>query len=143
MLESQYVKHIMLTLCDDIQGSLGLTFYIDIEPFCLFVRVILAPLSGHIQRYFHLLLNIFICLQLLSCVCVSRLQDVVHCEKRLYLVFEYLDLDLKKHMDTCPDLAKDPRLIKVWLACSASMSMRSRLDSSNGMKFNSGRYVDT
>ena len=43
----------------------------------------------------------------------SRLQDVVHSEKRLYLVFEYLDLDLKKHMDTCPDLAKDPRLIKV------------------------------
>ena len=43
----------------------------------------------------------------------NRLQDVVHSEKRLYLVFEYLDLDLKKHMDTCPDLAKDPRLIKV------------------------------
>ncbi|OAE26969.1 hypothetical protein AXG93_1027s1100 [Marchantia polymorpha subsp. ruderalis] len=44
---------------------------------------------------------------------IVRLQDVVHSEKRLYLVFEYLDLDLKKHMDTCPDLAKDPRLIKV------------------------------
>ncbi len=43
-----------------------------------------------------------------------RLQDVVHSERRLYLVFEYLDLDLKKHMDTYPDLAKDPRLIKVW-----------------------------
>ncbi|CAK9198605.1 unnamed protein product [Sphagnum troendelagicum] len=46
---------------------------------------------------------------------VVRLQDVVHSEKRLYLVFEYLDLDLKKHMDTCPDLAKDPRLIKTYL----------------------------
>nr|CAD1830376.1 unnamed protein product [Ananas comosus var. bracteatus] len=46
---------------------------------------------------------------------VSRLQDVVHCEKRIYLVFEYLDLDLKKHMDTCPDLAKDPRLVKKFL----------------------------
>jgi cyclin-dependent kinase 2 len=43
------------------------------------------------------------------------LQDVVHSERRLYLVFEYLDLDLKKHMDTCPDLAKDPRLIKTYL----------------------------
>ncbi|CAN1853426.1 Cell division control protein 2 homolog A [Linum perenne] len=32
-----------------------------------------------------------------------RLQDVVHSEKRLYLVFEYLDLDLKKHMDSCPE----------------------------------------
>nr|XP_024369180.1 cell division control protein 2 homolog A-like isoform X1 [Physcomitrium patens]XP_024369181.1 cell division control protein 2 homolog A-like isoform X1 [Physcomitrium patens]XP_024369182.1 cell division control protein 2 homolog A-like isoform X1 [Physcomitrium patens]XP_024369184.1 cell division control protein 2 homolog A-like isoform X1 [Physcomitrium patens]XP_024369185.1 cell division control protein 2 homolog A-like isoform X1 [Physcomitrium patens]XP_024369186.1 cell division contro len=46
---------------------------------------------------------------------IVRLQDVVHSEKRLYLVFEYLDLDLKKHMDTCPDLAKDPRLIKTFL----------------------------
>ena len=42
-----------------------------------------------------------------------RLQDVVHSEKRIYLVFEYLELDLKKHMDSCPDLAKDPRLVKV------------------------------
>lgn len=43
----------------------------------------------------------------------TRLQDVVHSEKRIYLVFEYLDLDLKKHMDSCPELAKDPRLVKV------------------------------
>ena len=43
----------------------------------------------------------------------GRLQDVVHSEKRLYLVFEYLDLDLKKHMDSSPDFAKDLRLIKV------------------------------
>ncbi|URD80616.1 Cell division control protein 2 [Musa troglodytarum] len=44
---------------------------------------------------------------------IVRLQDVVHSEKRIYLVFEYLDLDLKKHMDSCPELAKDPRLVKV------------------------------
>lgn len=56
---------------------------------------------------------------------------MVHSEKRLYLVFEYLDLDLKKHMDTCPDLAKDPRVIKVCRARSASVSMRFRLPSSN------------
>lgn len=42
-----------------------------------------------------------------------RLHDVVHSEKRLYLVFEYLDLDLKKHMDSCPEFSQDPRLIKV------------------------------
>ncbi|KAF3794087.1 Cell division control protein [Nymphaea thermarum] len=42
-----------------------------------------------------------------------RLHDVVHSDKRLYLVFEYLDLDLKKHMDSCPEFSKDPRLIKV------------------------------
>ncbi|CAM6094134.1 unnamed protein product [Calypogeia fissa] len=46
---------------------------------------------------------------------IVRLQDVVHSEKRLYLVFEYLDLDLKKHMDSSPDLAKDSRLIKTYL----------------------------
>jgi len=53
---------------------------------------------------------------MLSCLALflnDRLQDVVHSEKRIYLVFEYLDLDLKKHMDSCPDLAKDPRLVKV------------------------------
>lgn len=43
----------------------------------------------------------------------DRLQDVVHSEKRLYLVFEYLDLDLKKHMDSCPEFSQDPRLVKV------------------------------
>lgn len=43
----------------------------------------------------------------------DRLQDVVHSDKRLYLVFEYLDLDLKKHMDSCPEFSKDPRLVKV------------------------------
>lgn len=46
---------------------------------------------------------------------IVRLQDVVHSEKRLYLVFEYLDLDLKKHMDSSPDFAKDPRMIKRFL----------------------------
>ncbi|XP_077213504.1 cell division control protein 2 homolog [Tasmannia lanceolata] len=46
---------------------------------------------------------------------IVRLQDVVHSDKRLYLVFEYLDLDLKKHMDSCPELAKDPRIIKTFL----------------------------
>ncbi|KAK9155417.1 hypothetical protein Sjap_002897 [Stephania japonica] len=43
----------------------------------------------------------------------DRLQDVVHSEKRLYLVFEYLDLDLKKHMDSCPEFSKDPHIVKV------------------------------
>ncbi|XP_059642332.1 cell division control protein 2 homolog A-like isoform X2 [Cornus florida] len=46
---------------------------------------------------------------------IVRLQDVVHSEKRLYLVFEYLDLDLKKHMDSCPEFSKDLRLIKNFL----------------------------
>lgn len=48
---------------------------------------------------------------------LDRLQDVVHSEKRLYLVFEYLDLDLKKHMDSSPEFAKDPRQVKVSFVC--------------------------
>ncbi|WOL10020.1 hypothetical protein Cni_G18774 [Canna indica] len=46
---------------------------------------------------------------------IVKLQDVVHSDKRIYLVFEYLDLDLKKHMDSCPELAKDGRLVKTYL----------------------------
>ncbi|AQK69717.1 Cyclin-dependent kinase B1-1 [Zea mays] len=41
-----------------------------------------------------------------------RLHDVVHSEKRIYLVFEYLDLDLEKFMDSCPEFAKNPSMIK-------------------------------
>lgn len=36
-----------------------------------------------------------------------------HNDKKLYLVFEYLDLDLKKLMDTTPGFHKDLKLIKV------------------------------
>jgi hypothetical protein len=42
-----------------------------------------------------------------------RLHDVIHAERRLYLVFEYLDLDLKKLMDGMPGFSHDTRLIKV------------------------------
>ena len=34
--------------------------------------------------------------------CAHRLHDVIHTEKKLTLVFEYLDLDLKKFLDTEP-----------------------------------------
>mmetsp|Transcript_17223 Transcript_17223/g.48052 ORF Transcript_17223/g.48052 Transcript_17223/m.48052 type:complete len:482 (-) Transcript_17223:384-1829(-) len=46
---------------------------------------------------------------------VVRLEDVVHTEDRIYLVFEFLDLDLKKYMDTHPRLQQDPQLIKYYL----------------------------
>ena len=42
-----------------------------------------------------------------------RLHDVVHSEKRIWLVFKYLDLDLKKFMDSCPEFAKSPAVIMV------------------------------
>lgn len=44
---------------------------------------------------------------------LCRLEDVIHSENRLYLVFEFLDLDLKKHMDSNPDVCRDHRLVKV------------------------------
>lgn len=46
---------------------------------------------------------------------LCRLEDVIHSENRLYLVFEFLDLDLKKHMDSNPDICRDHRLVKVSL----------------------------
>ena len=37
----------------------------------------------------------------------------MHSDKKLYLVFEYLDLDLKKHMDSHPNFGTDHSLVKV------------------------------
>uniref|UniRef100_A0A0D9VNQ8 Protein kinase domain-containing protein n=1 Tax=Leersia perrieri TaxID=77586 RepID=A0A0D9VNQ8_9ORYZ len=54
---------------------------------------------------------------------IVRLHDVVHSEKRIYLVFEYLDLDLKKFMDSCPEFAKNPTLIKEKCACAVWTDM--------------------
>lgn len=51
------------------------------------------------------------------CALVYRLYDVIHADRRLYLVFEYLDLDLKKLMDALPGFSSDHRLIKVQQAC--------------------------
>jgi len=45
-----------------------------------------------------------------------RLLDIVHSDAKLFLVFEFLDLDLKKYMDTIGD--KDglgPNMVKVGL----------------------------
>eukprot|EP00890_Picochlorum_soloecismus_P004252 jgi/Picsp_1/4828/NSC_02195-R1_cell division control protein expressed len=46
---------------------------------------------------------------------VVGLLDVVHEDGKLHLIFEYLDLDLKKHMDTDPEAYQDPYLIKKYL----------------------------
>ena len=46
---------------------------------------------------------------------VVGLLDVVHEDRKLHLVFEYLDLDLKKHMDTDPRAYKDALRVKRYL----------------------------
>lgn len=46
---------------------------------------------------------------------IVRLLDVVHSEKKLYLVFEYLHQDLKKYMDNCPPTGLGAPLIKSYL----------------------------
>lgn len=46
---------------------------------------------------------------------IVRLYDVVHTEKKLTLVFEFLDQDLKKYLDACGDQGLEPYTIKSFL----------------------------
>jgi cyclin-dependent kinase len=46
--------------------------------------------------------------------CTNRLYDVVHAEKHLTLVFEYLDQDLKKYLDVC-ESGIEPSIVKSFL----------------------------
>ena len=41
---------------------------------------------------------------------ILRLYDVVHTERKLTLVFEYLDQDLKKYLDVCDGGLEKPIL---------------------------------
>ena len=41
---------------------------------------------------------------------VVQLLDVIHADQKLYLVFEYLDMDLKKHMDDFESNNESPGL---------------------------------
>lgn len=45
--------------------------------------------------------------------CATRLLDVVHNDNKLYLVFEYLDLDLKRYMDSIRQEGFSPLHVKV------------------------------
>lgn len=43
-----------------------------------------------------------------------RLEDIVHQDLKLYLVFEFMEMDLKKYLDTLPaGKFMEPSLVKV------------------------------
>jgi serine/threonine protein kinase len=46
---------------------------------------------------------------------IVMLKDVIHFENKLYLVFEFLDQDLKKYMDTCGPEGLSADLVKSYL----------------------------
>jgi cyclin-dependent kinase len=46
---------------------------------------------------------------------IVRLYDVVHTEKKLTLVFEFLDQDLKKYLDACGDQGLEAYTVKSFL----------------------------
>jgi len=46
---------------------------------------------------------------------VVELLDIINAGSRLFLVFEYLDIDLKKHFDSHPELSSDAHAIKSFL----------------------------
>lgn len=47
---------------------------------------------------------------------IVKLEDVLMEESRLYLIFEFLSMDLKKYMDTLPqDKLMEPELVRSYL----------------------------
>ncbi|KAI9020503.1 kinase-like domain-containing protein [Hyaloraphidium curvatum] len=46
---------------------------------------------------------------------IVNLRDIVHNDAKLYLIFEFLDLDLKKYMDTTAPSGLPPNLVKSYL----------------------------
>jgi cyclin-dependent kinase len=58
---------------------------------------------------------------------MGRLLDIVHSDQKLYLVFEFLDMDLKKYMDTNGDKkGLDPIVVKVRPLCPVSQYIATR-----------------
>lgn len=49
-------------------------------------------------------------------LCLHSLEEVLHQDSRLYLVFEFMQMDLKKYMDSVKGSIK-PMLVKVCLPC--------------------------
>lgn len=51
---------------------------------------------------------------------IVELLDIINAGSRLFLVFEYLDIDLKKHFELNPSLASDTSIIRnyLWQICA-------------------------
>ena len=56
---------------------------------------------------------------------MGRLEDILHEGSRLYLVFEYMHMDLKKYMDSLKGKL-DPMLVKVKERSLIDKSLRGR-----------------
>jgi serine/threonine protein kinase len=48
---------------------------------------------------------------------IVKLLNVIHHDAKLYLVFEFLDVDLKKYMDICGPDGFEPGKVQVCLTC--------------------------
>ena len=57
------------------------------------------------------------------CFILTRLLDVLMQESRLYLIFEFLSMDLKKYLDSIPSgQYMDPMLVKVRTPTTPTLS---------------------
>lgn len=79
-----------------------------------------------------------------------RLFDIVHQDQKLYLVFEFLDLDLKKYMDTVGNSeGLGPMMVKVCLdfyhheSCSSPLALRNSRTSSSRVSTTVMRIVSS
>lgn len=65
------------------------------------------------------------------CPELIRLLNIVHSDSKLYLVFEFLDMDLKKYMDH-PSMKNgmEPAMVKVSFGTNAAESRNSPINSS-------------
>lgn len=59
---------------------------------------------------------------------IASLEDILHQDSKLYLVFEYMQMDLKKYLDTLPSGQRiDNKLLKVSLPCVLQTVLRVRV----------------
>lgn len=71
------------------------------------------------MKYAQFGFNLDIIILIIILICFGRLEDVLMQENKLYLVFEFLSMDLKRYMDTIPSgQYMDKMLVKVFMFIS-------------------------